>query len=278
MLAEMGLLGAATLTAFAIVLVGRFRRRLESARDVFGAGLAMGAAGACVAVLVHSFLDFNLRIPSNALVFSSLAGLAAAGRGEDEPYLKRWTSAAAALVFLLCGGLAIAHAWGERRLEVALRLSDPNVRIAALDAALRADPYLSEGFRERGLAWLTLAGGNEDPLDRGRLARAKNDLSRSVSLRPAWGEAWSDLGWVLYRMGFPQDASVAFDRSVELDPTNVRIGIVRAEFRARRSGPGAGIQDLVRLEHLNPDWSPGSAAEIAGHWTDDHALLDRLRD
>ena len=38
-------------------------------RDPLLAAIAMGSAGAIVSMLVHSMVDFNLQIPSNALAF-----------------------------------------------------------------------------------------------------------------------------------------------------------------------------------------------------------------
>jgi hypothetical protein len=43
--------------------------------------LRLGATLGCIGLLVHSFSDFNLRIPANAAWFAFCAGLAMA-RGE----------------------------------------------------------------------------------------------------------------------------------------------------------------------------------------------------
>lgn len=67
-------------------LVGLFRMgfaRRES-RDDFRRGVATGALAGCFAVLVHSFFDFTLHTPANALLFLVLAALATMnGRVED---------------------------------------------------------------------------------------------------------------------------------------------------------------------------------------------------
>jgi O-antigen ligase len=275
-LAEGGLLGASLLLGVSGLAARRFSRLLEGSRDPLWAGFSMGAAGALAALLVHSFLDFNLRIPSNALVFSSLAGIVAAGRADDEAPTRRWTSLTAALLLVAGSGIASLRALGAVDLDRALGLGDPSLRIGALDNVLRLHPDLAEGFHERGLAWLSVAGGNSSAMDAGRLARARGDLLQALSLRPAWGEAWSDLGWALYRMGRVAEARDAFATSVALDPTNVRVGIVHAEFLARESGTLAAVGELVRVEQANPDWPKGNAAEIARRWTDDRALLARL--
>jgi hypothetical protein len=61
-----------------------FARR--DSRDDFRRGVATGALAGCFAVLVHSFFDFTLHTPANALLFLTLAALATMnGRVEDVP-------------------------------------------------------------------------------------------------------------------------------------------------------------------------------------------------
>ncbi|HEX6737991.1 MAG TPA: O-antigen ligase family protein, partial [Vicinamibacteria bacterium] len=79
-LAEAGLAGLAALALLALVLGRGLRERLVEGRDPWRKGLAVAAAGGAAALLAHSFLDFNLRLPANALVFASLLGLAGAPR------------------------------------------------------------------------------------------------------------------------------------------------------------------------------------------------------
>ena len=50
--------------------------RLLKAADPMDLALHMGAFAACCGLLVHSFVDFNLHIPSNALLFLLQAALA----------------------------------------------------------------------------------------------------------------------------------------------------------------------------------------------------------
>ncbi|MEK7832614.1 MAG: hypothetical protein AAB401_16095 [Acidobacteriota bacterium] len=48
-------------------------RRGLTASDPFQAGLAMGAGAGLLGMLVHSIVDFNLHLPSHALVFLVLS-------------------------------------------------------------------------------------------------------------------------------------------------------------------------------------------------------------
>jgi O-antigen ligase len=74
-LAELGLAGfllAATLLFFV------FKRSVEMALDASELRwLGLACAGSLVAILVHSFVDFNLYVPANAAVLAWICGLAA---------------------------------------------------------------------------------------------------------------------------------------------------------------------------------------------------------
>jgi O-antigen ligase len=62
------------------VLARAIRSFLSDERD-FERIVALGCVGSIVAILLHSFADFNLYIPANALLFSAILGLAVSVRG-----------------------------------------------------------------------------------------------------------------------------------------------------------------------------------------------------
>ena len=77
-LAETGVLGGACGVSFLIVLFGGATRRLMAEQGYFSYALHAGAIAAAGALLLHSFVDFNLHILSNALLFLLQAFLATA--------------------------------------------------------------------------------------------------------------------------------------------------------------------------------------------------------
>lgn len=76
LLAEMGLAGAACGVAFVVLLAGGALPRLDWTRCSFAASARVGALVACAGLLLHSLVDFNLHIPSNALLFLLCAVMA----------------------------------------------------------------------------------------------------------------------------------------------------------------------------------------------------------
>ena len=82
-LSDAGIIGA-LLGLFFIVNLFRMGFTRRDSRDDFRRGVATGALAGCFAVLVHSFFDFTLHTPANALLFLVLAALATMnGRVED---------------------------------------------------------------------------------------------------------------------------------------------------------------------------------------------------
>jgi O-antigen ligase len=73
-LADFGVAGLAA-AAWFIVSIGRAFKYGIRSRDRMLAGLALGGGAGIFAMLVHSLFDFNLQIPSNALLFLLLAAV-----------------------------------------------------------------------------------------------------------------------------------------------------------------------------------------------------------
>lgn len=73
--ADCGVIGGALALWFIAMLFRAVWRPIRS-RDPLIAGLALGAGASIFAILVHSFFDFNLQLPSNALLFLFLSAIA----------------------------------------------------------------------------------------------------------------------------------------------------------------------------------------------------------
>ena len=76
LLADSGLAGGLCGLAFLIVLYRQARRNFETEQGHFSRGLHAGAIVALSGLLLHSFVDFNLHVPANMLLFLLQAQLA----------------------------------------------------------------------------------------------------------------------------------------------------------------------------------------------------------
>ena len=75
-LAETGFLGGLCCAWFLRVLFGESMKRFRQPNNSFAGTLQLSGLVACSGFLVHSLVDFNLHIPSNALLFFLMAHLA----------------------------------------------------------------------------------------------------------------------------------------------------------------------------------------------------------
>lgn len=274
-LAEGGVAGVALLAWLGWGLVAAARRALRREPSPFRRGITTGALAGVAALLFHSFLDFNLRIPSNALVFASLLGLAAAGPTEAEVVGRRRLPLVLAALLAV---LASASAWRARGTwELAQVAPDAtaSARVEALGSLLARHPYLAEAHHARGLAWRELAsapGGWR--LD--RLGRAETQLESALDLRPRWGVVIADLGWTRALAGRVAEAENDLRKAVTLDPGHVAIGLAQAEFLAARGRVGEAVEALERVRRASGYWPAQAARSVAEKWSKDPALLGRI--
>jgi O-antigen ligase len=89
---DYGITGFALAMIFVAVVTLKFFRPLDvdsrwQDRVVVATGFA-----AWIALLIHSFVDFNLHIPANARLLFALTGLALARFKQEEPLLKNWST------------------------------------------------------------------------------------------------------------------------------------------------------------------------------------------
>ncbi len=75
-LADSGILGFICVIAFIFLLFKKSLKTISSTSDNFRRNVAVGALAGCFGILVHSFFDFPLRTPSNALYFLTMTALA----------------------------------------------------------------------------------------------------------------------------------------------------------------------------------------------------------
>lgn len=198
LLAEGGLCGlllaGAALVAFARAVV----RGLMRQSDRLLRGLGLGAAAGAAALLVHSAFDFNLRIPSNALLFAFLCALALAATGPAEPSESR-------------------RPWGALAVAVALTFA-----VATPAASIRHLPDEAEAF--------AVKGGR--PVTALRVAQATDALTAHLKRRPADAESWLFLAWLRSAGGARDDARALARHAAALDPQRAAIQSEAARIEA----------------------------------------------
>jgi O-antigen ligase len=86
-LADGGIVGGAIAVCFLVMFARAFSRGLKASDPLVG-GITLGGGAGIFALLVHSVMDFNLQIPSNALLFlfllAAVASAASFAQGAEQ--------------------------------------------------------------------------------------------------------------------------------------------------------------------------------------------------
>jgi O-antigen ligase len=219
-LAEGGLLAVGLALTLVISTLRRIMRGLREQADRALRGLGLGALAGAVALAVHSLVDFNLRIPSNALVFAGLVALAAGASTPIDKRLespsksvRRWIALlpAAALLSALVATLSIP--WSQEAPGGSSSLHLTGVRPGAPLRQAAAAAVLTDHLRGRpadAVAWAMLAWvrAHRSPAEGRQLAEhalALDPLHPGV--REAVGELVSRLPAAPGPSSFPAEAS-----------------------------------------------------------------------
>jgi O-antigen ligase len=185
-LAETGLVGLAFAVLALAGLLTAAGRGVAGGGHPLVRGLGTGAVAGLVALTVHSAFDFNLRIPSNAVLAAFVAALAAGASGRRPTPLPRPATAALALLAALLLALGLRSAPDRApaaRGEVAQAVTADRPEVRAL-----------------------------------RLARAEDALLRVLERRPAHAESWLLLAAVRAERGDPVGAAGLGRHAAQLDP------------------------------------------------------------
>jgi O-antigen ligase len=166
-------------------------------------GIGVGAVAALVALAVHSAVDFNLRIPSNAALAALVAAAAAGAAGVRPRPLGR-----AGALGLAAGALALLAATASR---------PDRPWLAAQQEVVQA------------------ASAGAPAVRRLRLERAEAALVRVLDRRPAQAESWLLLAGARVALGDAASGAALARHAVWLDPE--RPGLAGAADRLRSARP-----------------------------------------
>ena len=205
----------------------RQRMSVASRPQSNSAAFEIGSLCALTAFAAHSFFDFNMQIPANALLASACAGfLANSGVApwghSGKRRAVRWLTGAASLgggAFL--GVLLYQHAGVERdslRAENALLLGDYALAENVAEGALAVAPRHSRLRRILGESLIQSAQTAANPRD--NYVISSYHLRRSTELDPE--ERWNQLMLAISLSSLHQKraAEIAHIEAIRLDPGN----------------------------------------------------------
>jgi O-antigen ligase len=89
LLAELGIIGGLCGLAFLVILFRDARRSYEAEQGHFSRAIHAAAVAGIAGLLLHSFVDFNLHIPANAILFLVLCAVATSDPLPSESQMPR---------------------------------------------------------------------------------------------------------------------------------------------------------------------------------------------
>ena len=235
---------------------------------------AVGSVISVVAILFHSWFDFNLHIPGNALLFIAIMAFTVALDDPKGHYprvnLSRAPRIALGIALLLLTGVS---AWVIVRSTQALRYTQEGEHykeflewdeaLYLFDQAVKWDPNypnpwfkIGDVYRSRSL-WLRDPARAEE---RKELARdAVSYYDDALGLNPYLSEVWLRRGRALEQAGEPDTALKSYLRSVEMDPQNAfNWRILGQAYRSRGDTNDAIAAFGKSFELMNWDANRGS--------------------
>jgi O-antigen ligase len=230
LLCEGGLVGVGVaIVALATLLLGGCRAVHDEPHRL-ARGVRTGALAGLVAVLVHSAFDFNLRIPSNALLAALLLACAVPLASpldsrvllSDADHAGRRLRPVPALVwavpFVLAAALAVLGSWTPQEID---------------SGALRRAAVDGPGLRN---------------------ATLERDVVARLRRRPADAPAWAVLAWLrLPRIPREADALAAWSQS--LDPQHATLHVAAQRVRdaaARATAAPSTAPDSTQSQPRRP--------------------------
>jgi O-antigen ligase len=217
------------LLAWGIFKTWRYVRRSPNdfaAKKSNKSAFVLGAASGLLAILLHSFVDFNMHIPANAILAITLMALLSAHlRFATERYWLTlgWSGKTFGTLFILLG-VAWFALQGMRRYEEYkwLRLAGLEKELAPerlepLKKALTAEPKNFQTAYEIGeVLRMQSWEGNDGYKD--LATQAMSWFDRSIKLNPYDGYSYLRYGMCLDWLDQTPKATPYFNRASELDP------------------------------------------------------------
>ncbi|HMJ92175.1 MAG TPA: O-antigen ligase family protein [Candidatus Acidoferrum sp.] len=222
-------------------------------------GFVLGSAAGLLAILAHSFFDFNLHIPANAIIATTLLAILTTHWrfATDRYWLPAPWFVKGAVTLLLAGGAFYlsSDAMAKTREAAALRVAERAVpgtldEIAALKHAFAAEPRNFEtaymiGERLRAISFM----GRDDSDATAR--EALEWYQRALALNKWDSRSYIGCGMCLDWTSRHADADPYFQKAVQLDPNHFQPRAMMGWHRFQQERYEESIQWFDRSLKLN---------------------------
>ncbi|OQA91297.1 MAG: O-Antigen ligase [Elusimicrobia bacterium ADurb.Bin231] len=242
---EMGAISVILVLAFYCMLVWYVIKLLRESEDNWKIGLSMGAITSCLTILLHSFVDFNLRTTSNAFLFAVITGLTISILTVDDEKKdlfslicgnKQWMFYKIKILFTILIVFYISFSVkvfvSDRYYQSALGKKEIDAKISGIEMAVKWNK--KNPVYKHQLALLYQQKASEPgikPYDKYKLLfSAKKEIETAIELSPAQIKYLASYGWLLGNLGRYDEAIRCLDTAVELNPDLKPASKLKKEF------------------------------------------------
>ncbi len=262
---DYGLLGLALVLSIWGCFFWQAARISRHGQNTEPRAFAVGAVAAAAAIFVHSFGDFNLHVPANALWLVALMGLTAAQpvanhiRPVSLKRPVRLLIGAVLLGLLAWGGwagvgLSLGN-WCAMKADAANQQSEWDEALALGARALRFDARNPEPHALIGDAYRmqsAMAYDPQNPSERRRLAELSvHAYRRSLALNPFQSDVLLRLAAAYELAGDNDAAARAYDEALAVDPNNAFTWLRIGMFYRRRGNIARAVEAFQVSQRLN---------------------------
>ena len=230
-------------TAFFVNVI----RKIKMSSNEHLVSMLVGASAAVVTMLVHSFVDFNLHITSNAFLFALVTAIALSlvyiskdrSKGRDfQLHVRPAGSIAIAVagigltaVFVMLPAQRTYAAYRAGQRDFSGTKSESSAGRHAIERAAALEPGNALWQHRRGLLYQRLAAyaGITPAEKREYLKLAEESMERAIMLSPAVAKYWASYAWLSGNLGQLEKSKTAFERAVMLAPGSEKIKKLKNE-------------------------------------------------
>jgi O-antigen ligase len=256
LISDYGFVGLALVLAIFVCFFWHAIRISRSENSSEQRSFAVGSGIAVASMLVHSWLDFNLHIPANALLLVTIMGMTMGieVKGTEKTRVVMNLASRMVLgVLLLC--IAFAAVWyglptlrANRFNTLGLAKKEVLYWDDALDyfgRATASDPKFPAPYKWTGDIYSKQALFRKDAARAEAASQAVDAFRQSLELNPLEADVWLRLGFAYEQAGKNDEALKALEKAIELDPNNSFVWL-RVSMFYRHIGDIPRAKDAIK--------------------------------
>jgi len=265
LMVETGIAGLILLSFIVFYFTKHFNPVSKRAESRMVRYLHCGFFSGISALMVHSVVEFNLKIPSNAYLFSILAGLcvAASPTGNKKTISAVKTVLPAVVISILFVFISVRNALSTFYIEKGLTANDA--------AAIRGNIVNGKINPELGVR------AGDFYMEKQLYKDAARCYLRTLESSPVRGIVWAKKGVAEEFAGNTDIAAKDMLTASRLDPSNNSFRLNLARLRFQEGRDEKGFAELVPLLH-QPEWLARSAEMALRHDVPAARIIDSISD